>query len=65
MKSEHSTSGTGRHTVLITRALPAHALSALHQRGIETASTETDESNALFEGLGAERASSNLELVLR
>jgi hypothetical protein len=44
-------------------------LGSLHHCGIETASAEVDESNgaamALFEGVGARRASSNLELVLR
>ncbi len=53
----------------IARALLAHTLGALHHHGIDTASTEVDESNtaatALFEGIGARRASSNLELVLR
>lgn len=53
----------------IARALLAHLLSSLHLSGIETASAEVDESNgaamALFEGFGARRANSNLELVLR
>jgi len=53
----------------IARALLANVLNALHRRGIETASAEVNESNgaamALFEGVGARRASSNLELVLR
>jgi ribosomal protein S18 acetylase RimI-like enzyme len=53
----------------IARALLAHVLGSLHRRGIETASAEVDESNgaavALFEGLGAKRASSTLELVFR
>ncbi len=53
----------------IARALLAHVLGALHRCGIETAWAEVDESNgaavALFEGAGARRASSNLELVLR
>lgn len=53
----------------IARALLAHLLGSLHRRGIDTASAEVDESNsaamALFEGIGARRASSNLELVLR
>jgi ribosomal protein S18 acetylase RimI-like enzyme len=53
----------------IARALLAHALGALHRYGIDTAYTEVNESNeaalALFEGIGARRASSNLELVLR
>jgi ribosomal protein S18 acetylase RimI-like enzyme len=53
----------------IARALLAHALGALHHVGKETASAEVTESNvaatALFEGIGARRAGSNLELVLR
>jgi ribosomal protein S18 acetylase RimI-like enzyme len=53
----------------IARALLAHALSALHHIGKETASAELTESNAaataLFEGIGARRTGSNLELVLR
>jgi len=53
----------------IARALLAHALGALHRIGKETASAEVTESNvaatALFEGVGARRAGSNLELVLR
>ncbi|MEV0237810.1 GNAT family N-acetyltransferase [Nonomuraea sp. NPDC050786] len=53
----------------IARALLAHVLGALHRDGIETASAEVNESNgpamALFEGIGARRAGSNLELVLR
>jgi ribosomal protein S18 acetylase RimI-like enzyme len=53
----------------IGRALLTHMLGSLHHCGIETASAEVDESNgaamALFEGVGARRASSNLELVLR
>jgi ribosomal protein S18 acetylase RimI-like enzyme len=52
----------------IGQALLTHMLGSLHNRGIETASAEVDESNgaamALFEGIGAQRASSNLELVL-
>jgi hypothetical protein len=44
-------------------------LGSLHRSGIETASAEVNESNgaamALFEGVGARRASSNLELVCR
>jgi ribosomal protein S18 acetylase RimI-like enzyme len=58
-----------RHRRGIARALLAHVLDWLHRRGIETASAEVHESNraamALFEGVGARRASSNLELVLR
>jgi ribosomal protein S18 acetylase RimI-like enzyme len=53
----------------IARALLAHVLGSLHRSGIETASAEVDESNgaatALFEGVSARRASSNLELVRR
>ena len=53
----------------IARALLAEVLGSLHRRGIGTASAEVNESNgaamALFEGIGARRASSNLELVLR
>jgi len=53
----------------IARALLAHALGALHHIGKETASAEVTESNAaataLFEGIGARRTGSNLELVLR
>ncbi|HEU5475088.1 MAG TPA: GNAT family N-acetyltransferase [Actinophytocola sp.] len=53
----------------IARGLLAHALDSLHRRGIETATAEVDEGNgpatALFEGVGARRASSNLELVWR
>ncbi len=51
----------------IARALLAEALGALRDAGIPTASAEVNEANpaatALFEGLGARRASSNLELV--
>jgi ribosomal protein S18 acetylase RimI-like enzyme len=53
----------------IARALLAHVLGSLHRSGIETASAEVDESNgaamALFEGVSARRATSNLELVRR
>jgi GNAT superfamily N-acetyltransferase len=53
----------------IARALLAHVLDALHRKGIKTASAEVNEANAaataLFEGFGARRASSNLELVIR
>jgi ribosomal protein S18 acetylase RimI-like enzyme len=52
----------------IARALLAHTLGALHHVGKETASAEVTESNvaatALFEGIGARRTGSNLELVL-
>ncbi|WP_062981798.1 GNAT family N-acetyltransferase [Nocardia anaemiae] len=58
-----------QHRRGIARTLLAHALIALHRNGIETASADVNESNAaamaLFEGIGARRASSNLELVLR
>jgi GNAT superfamily N-acetyltransferase len=53
----------------IARALLAQTLAALHEQGFATASADVNESNgpamALFEGLGARRASSNLELVVR
>jgi ribosomal protein S18 acetylase RimI-like enzyme len=53
----------------IARALLAHTLGALHGIGKEAASAEVAESNlaatALFEGIGARRTGSNLELVLR
>jgi len=53
----------------IGRALLAHLLGALHHVGKETALAEVTESNvaatALFEGVGARRTGSNLELVLR
>jgi ribosomal protein S18 acetylase RimI-like enzyme len=53
----------------IGRALLAHVLDSLHRKGITMASAEVNESNkaalALFEGAGARRASSNLELVRR
>jgi ribosomal protein S18 acetylase RimI-like enzyme len=53
----------------IARALLAHTLGALHQVGKESVSAEVTESNvaatALFEGIGARRTGSNLELVLR
>jgi len=51
----------------IARALLAHALGALHQVGKPMASAEVSESNvaatALFEGIGARRTGSSLELV--
>ncbi|RPF32702.1 N-acetyltransferase [Streptomyces sp. TLI_185] len=51
----------------IARALLAHALGTLHRSGFATAWAEVHESNraasALFEGIGARPASSNLELV--
>ena len=53
----------------IARALLAHALGALHHVGKGKASAEVTESNAaataLFEGIGARRTGSTLELVLR
>ncbi|MEZ0069419.1 ribosomal protein S18 acetylase RimI-like enzyme [Streptacidiphilus sp. MAP12-20] len=53
----------------IARALLAQVLGSLHHSGVEAAAAEVDESNksatALFEGVGARRVSSNLELVLR
>jgi ribosomal protein S18 acetylase RimI-like enzyme len=53
----------------VARALLGHALGVLHDRGIETASAELNESNtaavALFDGFGARCVGSNLELVLR
>jgi ribosomal protein S18 acetylase RimI-like enzyme len=53
----------------IGRALLAHLLDSLHRSGVDTASAEVNESNAaataLFEGAGARRAGSNLELVRR
>ncbi|MGV9944493.1 GNAT family N-acetyltransferase [Streptomyces sp. NPDC003401] len=51
----------------IARALLAHALGTLHHSGATAAWAEVNEANraasALFEGLGARSASSNLELV--
>ena len=53
----------------IGRALLAHALGALHHVGKQTAAAEVTESNvaatALFEGAGARRTGSTLELVAR
>lgn len=53
----------------IARALLAEVLNAAHRRGIASMSTEVNQSNhaaiALFEGVGARRTGSNLELVLR
>lgn len=53
----------------IARALLSEVLGGLHRSGIETASAEVNEANvaamALFEGLGARRTGSNLELVRR
>ncbi|MEU0796263.1 GNAT family N-acetyltransferase [Amycolatopsis sp. NPDC005961] len=51
----------------IARALLAEVLGSLHAAGIPAASAEVNEANpaatALFEGVGAHRVSSNLELV--
>ena len=53
----------------VARALLGHALGSLYEQGIPTASAELNESNvaalALFDGFGAQRVGSNLELVLR
>jgi ribosomal protein S18 acetylase RimI-like enzyme len=53
----------------VARALLANVLGSLHQQGVETASADVHESNvaaaALFDGVGARRAGSNLELVLQ
>jgi ribosomal protein S18 acetylase RimI-like enzyme len=53
----------------IARALLAHLLGSLNRSEVETAWAEVNESNgaatALFEGAGARRVSSNLELALR
>jgi ribosomal protein S18 acetylase RimI-like enzyme len=58
-----------QHRRGIARALLAHVLGSLHHDGVDAASAEVTESNgaamALFEGVGARRAGSNLELVLR
>ncbi|MEV4602826.1 GNAT family N-acetyltransferase [Amycolatopsis sp. NPDC049253] len=58
---------TARRRRGIARALLVHSLGALHEAGIERASAEVNEANeaatALFEGLGARRANSTLELV--
>jgi ribosomal protein S18 acetylase RimI-like enzyme len=58
-----------RRRLGIARALLAQVLGSLHRSGIAAASADVNESNqaagALFEGVGARRASSNLELVLR
>lgn len=51
----------------IARALLTHELGALHQAGIEAAYAEVNEANeaatALFEGIGARRANTTVELV--
>ena len=60
---------TDRQRRGIARALLASVLGSLHHGGTETASAEVNEANpaamALLEGVGARRAGSNLELVLR
>lgn len=61
VRTDHRRRGVGK-------ALLANALGALHGRGIHTATADVNESNAaataLFDGIGARRASSNLELLL-
>ncbi|MFB9926063.1 GNAT family N-acetyltransferase [Amycolatopsis halotolerans] len=51
----------------IARGLLLHALDVLHRAGIKTASAEVNEANAaataLFEGVGARRANSTVELM--
>ncbi|WP_141579190.1 N-acetyltransferase [Actinomadura sp. WMMA1423] len=51
----------------IARSLLAHSLGALHRSGFDAAWAEAQETNraavALFEGIGARRMGSNLELV--
>jgi ribosomal protein S18 acetylase RimI-like enzyme len=51
----------------IARAMLAEVLGALHRGGVEAASAEVDERNsaarALFEGIGAQRVSSAVEMV--
>jgi ribosomal protein S18 acetylase RimI-like enzyme len=51
----------------IARAMLAEVLGALHRGGVEAASAEVDERNsaatALFEGIGARRVSSAVEMV--
>jgi ribosomal protein S18 acetylase RimI-like enzyme len=60
VRAEHRRAGTGR-------ALLAHVLDSLRRAGVDTASAEVDERNAaavaLFEGAGAQRVGSTLELV--
>lgn len=60
---------TGHRRRGIARALLAHVLGSLHVSGTASAAADVHEANdpavALFEGIGAWRASSNLELVLR
>ncbi len=51
----------------IARAMLAEVLGALHRSGVDTASAEVDERNsaatALFEGIGARRVRSTVEMV--
>ncbi|MGC0313614.1 GNAT family N-acetyltransferase [Kitasatospora acidiphila] len=58
-----------QHRQGVGRALLAHALGSLHRTGIDSSWAEVDESNtaaiALFEGLGARRTGSTIELVRR
>jgi len=53
----------------IARALLSHVLGGLHRSGFKAATAEIDETNtsatALFEGLGARRTGSSLELIRR
>ncbi|ONI83137.1 GNAT family N-acetyltransferase [Actinosynnema sp. ALI-1.44] len=60
VKAEHQRRG-------IARALLGHVLDSLRRSGIESAWVEVNESNdaaiALFDGAGAQRVSSNIELV--
>ncbi|NKY43992.1 GNAT family N-acetyltransferase [Nocardia cerradoensis] len=60
---------TDAHRRGIARALLGRTLGSLHHAGKAWAATEIDESNAaataLFEGIGAERSTSTLELVWR
>lgn len=57
----------GRRRRGIARALLSHVLGALHRTGTDAAWAEVDETNAaataLFDGVGARRAASTLELV--
>ncbi|MEW2619796.1 GNAT family N-acetyltransferase [Streptomyces sp. NPDC048106] len=59
--------GQRRHG--IARALLAQVLGSLHQSGIRTVAAEVSEANeaatGLFESVGAQRVSRNLELLLR
>ncbi|WP_410571393.1 GNAT family N-acetyltransferase [Amycolatopsis sp. cmx-4-61] len=59
----------GRQRRGIGRGLLRYVLDALHHNGVRAASAEVTEANAaavaLFEGAGARRIGSNLELVLR